>query len=88
VKDKDPLVRCAAVEGLKRFRKKSVLQPLLDALRDRSQLVRFVALEALVRVADRTAIEPLKRYLADKRLQPGGRRIASELLNKLERGRK
>jgi hypothetical protein len=59
---------------------------LLDALRDKSGSVRFAALEGLVKVADRTAIEPLKHFLGDKRLQPGGRRIASELLYKLEKG--
>jgi hypothetical protein len=84
---KDPWVRWAAVSGLARFRRKSLRQPLLDALRDRSDLVRFTALEGLVKVADHTAIEPLKRYLSDKRLKPGGRRIASELLHKLEKGR-
>jgi HEAT repeat protein len=87
-KHKDQWVRWAAVEGLVRFRKKSLLQPLLDALRDRSDQVRFTALTGLVKIADRRAIEPLKHYLADKRLKPGGRRIAGELLAKLEKSRR
>jgi len=87
-KHKDLYVRWAAVEGLSRYRRKSVLPSLLEALRDRSDMVRFSALLGLVKVADRTAIEPLKRYLADKRLtqrSPGGKRIASELLAKLQK---
>ena len=84
VKHQDKWVRWAAVCGLARFSRKSLLPPLLLALRDRSNRVRFVALEGLTKVADRTAIEPLKRYLTNKRLKPGARRIATELLNKLE----
>jgi hypothetical protein len=85
-KHKNMWVRWAAVEGLVRCRKrKSLLEPLLDALRDRSDLVRFSALQGLAKVADDTAIAPLKRYLANKRLSPGGKRLASELLAKLEK---
>jgi HEAT repeat protein len=87
-KHRDKWVRWAAVEGLARSRRKFVLRPLIDALRDRSDMVRFAALEGLTRAADRTAIEPLKRYLSDKRLKPGGRRIATELLRRLETGRR
>jgi hypothetical protein len=87
-KHNEKWVRWAAVEGLSRLRRKSLLQPLLEALRDRSEMVRFTALEGLVKVANRTAIEPLKRYLNHKRLPPGGRRIAGELLGKLEQSRK
>jgi hypothetical protein len=83
--DRCKWVRWAAVSGLARLRQKAVLPVLLGALRDRSDLVRFTALEGLARVADRTAILPLKRYLANRRLQPGSRRIASELLKKLEK---
>jgi HEAT repeats len=86
-KHKDLYVRWAAVEGLGRYRKKSLLPHLLAALRDRSDMVRFSALTGLAKVADRTAIEPLKRYLAIKRLKPGGKRIASELLAKLEKAK-
>jgi len=85
-KHKDQYVRSAAVSGLAGLRRKSLMQPLLDALQDRSDDVRFTALERLVKIADRTAIEPLKRHLA-RRLQPGSRRIAGELLKKLERGK-
>jgi HEAT repeat protein len=84
-KHQDKWVRWAAVSGLARFRRKCVLRPLLDALRDRSDMIRFTALGGLAKVADRTAIEPLKRYLAGKTLQPGGRPIATELLENLER---
>jgi HEAT repeat protein len=87
-KHQDMWVRWAAVEGLVRCGKQhSLLQPLLDALRDRSDMVRYSALQGLVKVADHTAIEPLKRYLASKRLSPGGKRLASELLAKLEKAR-
>lgn len=83
-KHKDMWVRWSAVEGLGRCRRKSLRQPLLDALRDRSDMVRFSALIGLAKIADRTAIEPLKHYLAAKRLSPGGNRIATELLAKLQ----
>ncbi len=86
-KHKDLWVRWAAIEGLARLRRKSVLPTLLDALHDRSDWVRFAALEGLAKIPDRAAIEPLRRYLAYRRLQPGARRIAGELLAKLERGR-
>jgi hypothetical protein len=87
-KHKDIYARWAAVEGLNRYRKKSLLLPLLGALHDRSDMVRFSALIGLAKIADRTAIEPLKRYLASKGLKPGGQRIASELLAKLEKASK
>ncbi len=85
-KHKEAEVRWAAVAGLARTRRKSVQQPLLDALRDRSDLVRFSALLGLKKVADHQAIEPLRRYLAGKRISPGGKRVAAELLAKLEHG--
>jgi len=82
---KDMWVRWAAVEGLARRRKKSLIQPLLGALRDRSDLVRFSALVGLEKVADSRAIEGLKHYLSSKRLSPGGKRVATQLLAKLEK---
>lgn len=81
---KDPLVRWAAVSGLSRSRSKRVVPKLVNALRDRSSNVRFAALQGLTRCADQSAIAPLQRYLSDKRLLPGARRIAEELLNRLE----
>jgi hypothetical protein len=83
-KHKDMWVRWAALEGLARCPKKAFLQLFLDALRDRSDMVRFSALQGLARVADHTAIDPLKRYLANKRLSRGGKRLARELLARLQ----
>jgi HEAT repeat protein len=84
-KHQDQWVRWAAIEGLVRLRKKAILQPLLVALRDRSDMVCFSAIKGLEKIADHTAIEPLKRYLERKRVSPGGRKIAMELLAKLEK---
>jgi hypothetical protein len=84
-KHQDKWVRWAAVEGLVRRPQKSLMQPLLGALRDRSDMVRFSALVGLKKVADSRAIEGLKHYLSGKRLSPGGQRLASELLAKLEK---
>jgi hypothetical protein len=84
-KHKDVYVRWAAVAGLAGMRRRSLQGTLIEALRDRSGQVRFAALEGLVKVADGRAIGPLRRYLRDRRLQPGGRRIAGELLARLER---
>jgi len=82
---KDMWVRWAAVEGLARRRQKSLMQPLLVALRDRSDLVRFSALVGLEKVADGRAIEGLKHYLSNKRLSPGGKRLAATLLARLDK---
>jgi HEAT repeat protein len=81
----DKWVRWAAVEGLARRQQKSLMEPLLVALRDRSDMVRFSALVGLEKVADNRAIEGLKQYLSGKRQSPGGQRVASALLAKLEK---
>lgn len=81
---RDPMVRWAAVSGLSGRRRKLVLPTLLRALKDRSNNVSFAALQGLARCADHSAILPLQHYLTSKRLQPGERRIAQELLDKLQ----
>jgi HEAT repeat protein len=83
----DKWVRWAAVEGLARRRQKSLMEPLLVALRDRADLVRFSALVGLQKIADYRAIEGLKHYLSRKRLSPGGKRLASALLARLEKAK-
>jgi HEAT repeat protein len=85
LRHKDQYVRWAAVEGLARRRQTSVLKPLLAALSDRSDLVRFSALRAIAKVADQTAIEPLRHFLGRKKLNPGAKKLAEELLARLER---
>src|SRR5262249_28650542 len=83
----DKSVRWAAVNGLARRQQKSLIEPLLFALRDRSDMVRFSALVGLEKIADNRAIEGLKQYLSNKRLSPGGKRLASALLAKLEKAK-
>ena len=78
------MVRWAAVSGLCGRRRKIVLSTLLKAIKDRSSNVRYAALQGLARCADQTAIVPLQHFLATRRLQPGERRIAQELIDKLQ----
>lgn len=85
---KEMWVRWSAVEGLARNPKESSMNALLAALSDRSDMVRFSALIGLESIADDRAIEGIRRYLANKRLSPGGKSIAAELLTKLEKRRK
>jgi hypothetical protein len=82
---KDQYVRWAAVEGLARRRQKSLLKPLLAALGDRSDMVRFSALRAIAKISNQSAIEPLQCFLGRKKWCPGAKKLAEELLAKLER---
>jgi hypothetical protein len=50
-------------------------------------MARFSALVGLEKIADYRAIEGLKSYLSGKRLSPGGKRLASALLAKLEKAK-